>query len=103
MSSPFLKKVYFFANFLFCTHIISILGQKLWEIKNTAYILFKSNKKAILGIFLPSIAKNQNKLRMGTRIKGINTDGVILAVLTFVAPRKLSPIRTRMSEPVPER
>ena len=41
--------------------------------------------------------------RIGTRTKGISSEGVIFAVLTLVAPRKLVPIRTRIREPTEER
>jgi len=45
----------------------------------------------------------QNRLRIGVNKNGMKIAGVIFAVFTFVAPRKLVPIRTIISEPVAER
>jgi len=46
------------------------------------------------------LASHQNNASIGVNMSGIKTAGVIFAVLTLIAPRKLRPIRMRMSDPV---
>jgi hypothetical protein len=92
----------------------AIFRQKFRIPKNAIIFLLKPDKKTkksdycnksrIFGDFFASRkAANQNNCKIGTRIIGTNIAGVILAVLTFVAPMKLVPIRTMISDPVTER